>query len=418
MDDKDPFLIPEDEAEPSDSLDDVEGKEVSNVLDKHEAIERNLTWEIRKLEKDKVLLENENLRLDREVKSLKNEINRFRTPPLVIATVSELMDNNEAVVKSTTGPSFLLKYSDKDSDKMELGARVALNQQTFSIVDILTSEKDPLVSGMEIEEKPDLSYDDIGGLDEQIQETIETVELPLKKPELFERVGITPPKGVLFYGPPGTGKTLLAKSVAHETNATFIKIVASEFVKKYIGEGSRLVRGVFELAKEKAPAIIFIDEIDAIAAKRLQGSTSGDREVQRTLMQLLAEMDGFESRGNVRILAATNRPDILDEALIRPGRFDRVIEVPVPDEEGKLEILKIHTRDMTLDDDVNLETIAEKAKDASGADLKSICTEAGMFAIRDENYSVSRKNFDDAVEKVLYKGGSNSLSKDSSVMFG
>ncbi|MCD7782109.1 MAG: proteasome-activating nucleotidase [Methanosphaera sp.] len=386
------------------------------MLDKHEAIERNLTWEVRKLEKDKVLLENENLRLDREVKSLKNEINRFRTPPLVIATVSELLDNHEAVVKSTTGPSFLLKYSEKDASKMEIGARVALNQQTFSIVDVLTSEKDPLVSGMEIEEKPDLSYDDIGGLDDQIKETIETVELPLKNPEIFEKVGITPPKGVLFYGPPGTGKTLLAKSVAHETNATFIKIVASEFVKKYIGEGSRLVRGVFELAKEKAPAIIFIDEIDAIAAKRLQGSTSGDREVQRTLMQLLAEMDGFETRGNVRILAATNRPDILDPALIRPGRFDRVIEVPVPDEEGKLEILKIHTKDMTLDSDVDLEYIAHQAKDASGADLKSICTEAGMFAIRDEHYSVSAQNFEDALKKVL-TARNQDIAKDS-VMFG
>lgn len=329
-----------------------EDREITNILDKHEAIERNLTWEVRKLEKDKVLLENENLRLDREVKSLKNEINRFRTPPLVLATVSEILDNNQVVVKSSTGPSFLLRYSDKDSDKVEIGSRVALNQQTFSIVDIITSEKDPLVSGMEIDEKPNISYDDIGGLKKQIRETVETVELPLKNPEIFKEVGITPPKGVLFYGPPGTGKTLLAKAVAHETNATFIKIVASEFVKKYIGEGSRLVRGVFELAKEKAPAIIFIDEIDAIAAKRLQGSTSGDREVQRTLMQLLAEMDGFESRGNVGIIAATNRPDILDPALVRPGRFDRIIEVPVPDEEGKLEILKIHTKNMSLDSDV------------------------------------------------------------------
>ncbi|WP_308573847.1 AAA family ATPase, partial [uncultured Methanosphaera sp.] len=272
---------------------------------KHEVMERNLTWEIRKLEKDKVILENENLRLDREVKSLKNEISRFRTPPLVLATVSELLGNNEAVVKSSTGPSFLLKYSDKDANKMEIGSRVALNQQTFSIVDVITSEKDPLVSGMEIEEKPDVTYENIGGLEDQIRETIETVELPLKNPEIFEKVGITPPKGVLFYGSPGTGKTLLAKAVANETNATFIKIVASEFVKKYIGEGSRLVRGVFELAKEKAPAIIFIDEIDAIAGKRLQSSTSGDREVQRTLMQLLAEMDGFESRGDIGIIAAT-----------------------------------------------------------------------------------------------------------------
>ena len=394
-----------------------EDVDISNLMDKHQTIERNLTWEIRKLEKDKVLLENENLRLDREVKSLKSEISRFRTPPLVLATVSELLEDNQVVVKSTTGPSFLLRYADKDSNKMEIGARVALNQQTFSIVEVITSEKDPLVSGMEIDEVPDISYDKIGGLKDQIRETIETVELPLKNPKIFEDVGITPPKGVLFYGPPGTGKTLLAKAVAHETNATFIKIVASEFVKKYIGEGSRLVRGVFELAKEKAPAIIFIDEIDAIAAKRLQGSTSGDREVQRTLMQLLAEMDGFESRGNVGIIAATNRPDILDPALVRPGRFDRIIEVPVPDEEGKLEILKIHTKKMTLDSDVDLKQIASKAKSASGADLKSICTEAGMFAIREENYSVSAKNFEEAMDKVMNKNKKNDLSKNEELMY-
>ncbi len=390
--------------------------ELSNLLDKHETIERNLTWEVRKLEKDKVLLENENLRLDREVKSLKSEISRFRTPPLVLATISEVLEDNQVVVKSTTGPTFLLKYADKDANKIEIGSRVALNQQTFSIVDVLTSEKDPLVSGMEIDEAPEITYENIGGLKDQIRETIETVELPLKNPKIFEEVGITPPKGVLFYGPPGTGKTLLAKAVAHETNATFIKIVASEFVKKYIGEGSRLVRGVFELAKEKAPAIIFIDEIDAIAAKRLQGSTSGDREVQRTLMQLLAEMDGFESRGNVGIIAATNRPDILDPALIRPGRFDRIIEVPVPDEEGKLEILKIHTKNMTLDSDVDLKSIAMNAKSASGADLKSICTEAGMFAIREEHYSVSAKNFEDAVDKVLNKNKSQK-QVESGVMY-
>lgn len=403
------------DSEPFNTIENKENTEITNLIDKHEAIERNLTWEVRKLEKDKVLLENENLRLDREVKSLKSEINRFRIPPLVLATVSEILDDNQVVVKSSTGPSFLLKYPEKDSDRIEIGVRVALNQQTFSIVDIITSEKDPLVSGMEIDEKPSITYDEIGGLKDQVLETVETVELPLKNPKIFEEVGITPPKGVLFYGPPGTGKTLLAKAVAHETNATFIKIVASEFVKKYIGEGSRLVRGVFELAKEKAPAIIFIDEIDAIAAKRLQGSTSGDREVQRTLMQLLAEMDGFESRGNVGIIAATNRPDILDPALVRPGRFDRIIEVPVPDEDGKLEILKIHTKNMSLDVDVDLKYIAQNAKSASGADLKSICTEAGMFAIREEHHSVSAKNFEDALEKVMHKNKDKS-SKES-VMF-
>ncbi len=390
--------------------------ELSDMQKKFDVMERNLTWEIRKLEKDKVLLENENLRLDREVKSLKNEISRYRAPPLVIATVTEILGNNEAVVKSSTGPSFLIRYSDKDAKKMEIDARVALNQQTFAIVDVISSEKDPNVAGMEVDEKPDISYDSIGGLSEQVKETIETVELPLKNPEIFKDVGITPPKGVLFYGPPGTGKTLLAKAVAKETNATFIKIVASEFVKKYIGEGSRLVREVFQLAKEKAPSIIFIDEIDAIAGKRLQSSTSGDREVQRTLMQLLAEMDGFESRGNIGIIAATNRPDILDPALLRPGRFDRIIEVPVPDDEGKVEILKIHTKNMSLEANVNLKEIALKAKGASGADLKAICTEAGMFAIREERSKISVDDFNEAVEKIMNKT-SKQQEKQETVMF-
>lgn len=220
------------------------------------------------------------------------------------------------------------------------GSRVALNQQTFGIVEVLPSEKDANVSGMEIETKPDITYDKIGGLEEQIIEVKETVELPLTEPELFEKVGIEPPKGILLYGPPGTGKTLLAKAVANETNATFIKIVASEFVNKYLGEGSRIVRDVFDLAKEKTPAIIFIDEIDAIGTKRVGSSEGADREVQRTLMQLLAELDGFDSRGDVGIIGATNRPDILDEALLRPGRFDRTIEVPNPVKESRQKSLK------------------------------------------------------------------------------
>jgi proteasome regulatory subunit len=270
---------------------------------------------------------------------------------------------------------------------MEIGARVALNQQTFSIVEVITSEKDPLVSGMEIEEKPDITYDKIGGLKEQIRETIETVELPLKNPEIFEKVGITPPKGVLFYGPPGTGKTLLAKAVAHETNATFIKIVASEFVKKYIGEGSRLVRGVFELAKEKAPAIIFIDEIDAIAAKRLQGSTSGDREVQRTLMQLLAEMDGFED-SNTFVILATNYPNQIDPAVIRPGRIDLRIEIGRPNVEDAKDIFDLYLRKTKCSSN-SLSKIAAKrlfdspfAKGASGALIKNIVERASLSAVK------------------------------------
>jgi len=393
--------------------------EIKILKEDNTKTKRNLMWKVRKLEKDKVLIENEKMRLDREVKSLRGEIERFRSPPLVIATVTEVLDDGRVVVKSSTGPNFVIGYSRfLDEKSLEPGVRVALNQQTFSIVHVLPSEKDPIVTGMEVEEKPDVAYEQIGGLEEQVVEIKETVELPLKKPELFVNIGIEPPKGVLLYGPPGTGKTLLAKAVAHETNATFIKIVASEFVKKYIGEGARLVRGVFELAKEKSPSIIFIDEIDAIAAKRLKSSTSGDREVQRTLMQLLAEMDGFEGRGDVGIVAATNRPDILDPALLRPGRFDRFIEVPIPNEDGRMEILKIHTRNMSLDEDVDIRHVASLSEGASGADLKAICTESGMFAIREERSTVTMNDFLDAVDKIVGMEHDEEMRKEAGVMFG
>lgn len=394
-------------------------KEIKLLKEENTKTKRNLMWKVRKLEKDKVLVENEKMRLDREVKSLRGEIERFRSPPLVVATITEVLEDGKLVVKSSTGPHFVINYSRLlDKNALEPGSRVALNQQTFSIVNVLPSEKDPLISGMEVEEKPEVSYEQIGGLEEQVVEIKETVELPLKKPELFVNIGIEPPKGVLLYGPPGTGKTLLAKAVANETNATFIKIVASEFVKKYIGEGARLVRGVFELAKEKAPSIIFIDEIDAIAAKRLKSSTSGDREVQRTLMQLLAEMDGFEARGDVGIVAATNRPDILDPALLRPGRFDRFIEVPIPNEDGRMEILKIHTRNMSLEEEVDIRLVASLTEGASGADLKAICTEAGMFAIREERSSVTMNDFMDAIDKIVGLEKEEEVRREAGVMYG
>ena len=392
--------------------------EISSLKDENARTKSNLMWKVRKLEKDKVLIENEKIRLEREAKSLRAEVERFRSPPLVLATITEILDDHRMTLKSSTGPSFLVKYSKFLDEKLLVpGSRVALNQQTFGIVEILPSEKDKNVSGMEIETKPDVTYETIGGLEDQIVEVKETVELPLKEPELFEKIGIDPPKGILLYGPPGTGKTLLAKAVANETNATFIKIVASEFVKKYIGEGARLVREVFELAKEKAPAIIFIDELDAVAAKRLKSSTSGDREVQRTLMQLLAELDGFESRGDIGIIGATNRPDILDPALLRPGRFDRFIEVPLPNDEGRKEILKIHTEKMALDEEADLDVLSSLTEGLSGADLKAVCTEAGMFAIREKRDKVTVADFMDAVDKVVDSNQDN-FPEEAGVMFG
>jgi len=290
-----------------------------------------------------------------------------------------------------------------DEDKLVPGAKVALNQQTLAIVELIPSSEDPAVSAMEVVTSQDVDYADIGGLKEQIQELIESVELPLTKPESFTRIGISPPKGVLLYGEPGTGKTLLAKAVAHRTDATFIRIVGSELVQKYIGDGSKLVRDLFEMARKKSPSIVFIDELDAIASRRLNDANGADREVQRTLMQLLAEMDGFESRGDICIVAATNRLDVLDPAILRPGRFDRIVNVPMPDEDARVNILKVHTRFMNLADDVDFDKLARMTDTTSGADLNAIVMEAGMLAVRYDKESVGMSEFVDSVNKVLSK---------------
>ena len=355
----------------------------------------------RKAENEKRSAENQKVRYEREVRKLRSELERLKSPPLLVGTVLDVLEDNRVVIKSSTGPKFVVNASQFIEQELIAGSRVALNQQSLAIVGALPASKDPMVYGMEIIETPVVGYDDIGGLDDQIQELRETVELPLLKPELFEKVGIEPPKGVLLYGPPGTGKTLLAKAVAKHTESIFIRIVGSELVQKYIGEGARLVRELFEMAREKAPSIIFIDELDAIGAKRLDSATSGDREVQRTLMQLLAEMDGFENRGDVKIIGATNRSDILDPALLRPGRFDRLIEIPLPTYEARVEIVKIHTSGMNLAQEIDAKKIAKLTEGASGADLKAIAMEAGMFAIRAEREAVNAADFDEAVRKVM-----------------
>ncbi|MFX0169158.1 MAG: proteasome-activating nucleotidase [Candidatus Hodarchaeota archaeon] len=361
-----------------------------------------LEQRVRELEIEREQIVAERTRLENEVRILQAELNKLRQPPLVSATVVDVLDDGRVIVKSSTGPQFVVNYPESIiGNKLESGAKVALNQRTLAVVDILPISIDPFVQAMNVEESPNVTYDDIGGLEDQIAEIRETVELPLLHPELFEKVGIEPPKGVLLSGPPGTGKTLLARAVAHETKATFIRVIGSELVQKFIGEGARIVREIFYMARKRAPSIVFIDELDAVASRRLDIATSGDREVQRTLMQLLSMLDGFDPRGDVRILAATNRPDILDGALTRPGRFDRIIEFPFPDKEARIQILHIHMRNMNVDSDVDVGLLATKTPGASGADLKAICTEAGMFAIRELRDVVRQADFTKGIKKVL-----------------
>jgi proteasome regulatory subunit len=355
----------------------------------------------RRIEGEKRFVEAELMRLQKEIRRLKGELERLKTPPLIIGSVRDVLTDGRVVVKSSTGPDFIVNSADYlDHESIVVGARVALNKQTLAVMGVLPPSLDPLVTGAEVIEKPDMTYSDIGGLEDEIVEIKEAVEDPLLRPDLYKKVGIEPPKGVLLVGLPGTGKTLLAKAVAHQTNATFIRFVGSELVQKYIGEGARLVRELFELAREKAPSIVFIDEIDAIGAKRLEIATSGDREVQRTLMQLLAELDGFNPLGEVKIIAATNRPDILDDALLRPGRFDRIIEIPSPTTVAREQIFEIHTREMNVSSGIDFNLLAEKTEGCTGADIKAICTEAGMFAIRENRDRVASEDFIKAIDKV------------------
>ena len=337
--------------------------------------------------------------LREEVEQLKRRNETLKTSSLYLATVEELTDDGVVIKQHGNNQEVLTEASPHLESDLEAGDRVAIND-SFAIQQLLDDETDSRAQAMEIDASPEIVYDDIGGIDEQVREVREAVEDPLTNPEMFETVGVEPPSGVLLYGPPGTGKTMLAKAVANETDATFIKMAGSELVRKFIGEGSRLVRDLFDLAAEREPAVIFIDEIDAVASKRTDSKTSGDAEVQRTMMQLLSEMDGFEDRGEVRIIAATNRFDMLDEAILRPGRFDRLIEVPKPNVEGREHILKIHTRNMNVADDVDFADIATSLDDYSGADIAALATEAGMFAIRDERTEIRRADFDAAYAKI------------------
>jgi len=352
---------------------------------------------------DKIFLENECSRLKKRANRLEEELSNLHAPPFVVGYLQDRINDN-AIVRSSNGTVFFVSINTHvDYNKLIPGARVALNQDNLSIIDVLNDAWDPLVSSAEIIESPDVSFEDVGGLSEQIKQIRQAIELPIENPAAFDKFGIESPKGVLLAGPPGTGKTLLAKAVASSTNATFLGIVGSELAQKYIGEGGRMVRELFDLASQRAPSIIFIDEIDSIGSKRLDSTTSGDREVQRTLMQLLAEMDGFESVKNVKIIAATNRPELLDAALLRSGRFDRIVTLPLPDKNARVSILNVHTKNTPLSKNVDLNFISNKTDGFSGAELKSVIVEAAMSAISDNRNKVNKSDIIKSIEIINKK---------------
>ncbi|KAF8062645.1 RPT2A [Scenedesmus sp. PABB004] len=361
--------------------------------------------------KDYLLMEHEFVQNQEQLKPQderneedRSKVDDLRGSPLSVGTLEEIIDENHAIVSSTVGPEYyvaILSFVDKS--QLEPGCSVLLHNKVMAVVGILQDETDPMVSVMKVEKAPLESYADVGGLEQQVQEIKEAVELPLTNPELYEDIGIKPPKGVILYGEPGTGKTLLAKAVANSTSATFLRVVGSELIQKYLGDGPKLVRELFRVADELSPSIVFIDEIDAIGTKRYDSHSGGEREIQRTMLELLNQMDGFDALSEVKVIMATNRIETLDPALIRPGRIDRKIEFPLPDAKTKRRIFGIHTGKMTLGDDVNLEEFVMAKDELSGADIKAACTEAGLLALRERRMRVTQADFRKAKDKVLYK---------------
>jgi len=361
--------------------------------------------------KDYLLMEEEYIRNQERLKPQeekqeeeRTKVDDLRGSPMSVGTLEEIIDENHAIVSTSVGSEHYVSIlSFVDKDLLEPGCTVLMNHKVHAVVGLLGDDVDPLVTVMKLEKAPQESYADIGGLDSQITEIKESVELPLTHPEYYEEMGIKPPKGVILYGPPGTGKTLLAKAVANQTSATFLRVVGSELIQKYLGDGPKLVRELFRVAEEHAPSIVFIDEIDAVGTKRYDSNSGGEREIQRTMLELLNQLDGFDSRGDVKIIMATNRIESLDPALIRAGRIDRKIEFPMPDEKTKRRIFTIHTARMTLSDDVNVDEYVQAKDDLSGADIKAICTEAGLLALRERRMKVTSEDFRKSKENVLYR---------------
>lgn len=366
--------------------------------------QQNIEREIKEKGLELKQLEQHRASLNQQVQSMRDEISIVQEASSSVGTVVKKMGNMKCLVKTYPDGKYIVNVEDQvDYCELKVGTRVALRADTYDIHRVLPTKVDPIVSLMMVEKVPDSTYSMIGGLEEQIKEIREVIELPIKHPELFENLGISQPKGVLLYGPPGTGKTLLARAVAHHTQCKFIRVSGSELVQKYIGEGSRLVRELFVMAREHAPSIIFMDEIDSIGSSRLDGGKNSDSEVQRTMLELLNQLDGFESCNKIKVIMATNRIDILDSALLRTGRIDRKIEFPAPKAAARLEILKIHSRRMNLKKGIELGVIAEKLVGSSGAEVKSVCTEAGMFALRERRVHVTQEDFEMAVSKVMKK---------------
>ncbi|CAG7659228.1 unnamed protein product [Allacma fusca] len=377
--------------------------DIDDLYTRYKKLQRQLEF----LEVQESYIKDEQRNLKKEYLHAQEEVKRIQSVPLVIGQFLEAVDQNTGIVGSTTGSNYYVRIlSTLDRELLRPSSSVALHKHSNALVDVLPPEADSSISMLQADEKPDVSYSDIGGMDMQKQEMREAVELPLTHHELYKQIGIDPPRGVLMYGPPGCGKTMLAKAVAHHTTAAFIRVVGSEFVQKYLGEGPRMVRDVFRLAKENSPAIIFIDEIDAIATKRFDAQTGADREVQRILLELLNQMDGFDQTTNVKVIMATNRADTLDPALLRPGRLDRKIEFPLPDRRQKRLIFATITAKMNLSDEVDLEDYVARPDRISGADINAICQEAGMHAVRENRYIVLPKDFE--------KGYKNNIKKDES----
>lgn len=374
---------------------------------------KKLQRQLEFLDVQEAYIKDEQRNLKKEYLHAQEEVKRIQSVPLVIGQFLEAVDQHTGIVGSTTGSNYYVRIlSTIDRELLKPSASVALHKHSNALVDVLPPESDSSITMLSADQKPDVSYSDIGGMDIQKQEVREAVELPLTHFELYKQIGIDPPRGVLMYGPPGCGKTMLAKAVARNTTAAFIRVVGSEFVQKYLGEGPRMVRDVFRLAKENAPAIIFIDEIDAIATKRFDAQTGADREVQRILLELLNQMDGFDQTVNVKVIMATNRADTLDPALLRPGRLDRKIEFPLPDRRQKRLVFSTITGKMNLSEDVDLEDYVARPDKISGADINAICQEAGMHAVRENRYVVLPKDFEkgykttikkDAAEHEFYK---------------